>query len=621
MPTPTSDDLPDWITQSDRPEQPVPAEQSSDDQPDWMKQFDQPVTSSASSDQPDWLKQSDELASSLPASDEQPDWMRPLDLTTPMEQVSDDQPDWLKQSDQPAAAEASSNFDLASEKRTMDQPQEEPPPLMPSSSVPSMQDADKLGVSEQERDDSFAWLESLAAKQGASEGLLTKPEDRLEEEPDWVKQAKGLRIEQVSPRESSPSIAKDEGVVPVPVEPEVQWPAESAPILSEPPAMEETTFAESPISQSGSNRSDLGKSDQERDDSFAWLESLAAKQGASEGLLTKPEDRLEQEPDWVKQAKDLSTPVEQPPVETPTMAEAPSEIGPVSTPEPTVNFEELGRSDQERDDSFAWLESLAAKQGASEGLLTKPEDRLEQEPDWVKQAKDLSTSAPSMQPAAAPEEVIQDSAPSMDDTAAWLRGLDEEESVAPAFPRASDETGIWLKNLSEEDAKPEPASTSVSDETGMWLKGLDEEVSKPTSASMPSSDDTAMWLKSLGDEDAKPLPSAEAAEDETAMWLKSLDEAEKATAQPEPENSEHPDLPAWMQNIDVEPTSAEEPLPPSFVSAQDAPKPETGSLPSWLRGLEKAETRDSTSTPQDDLPAWLRDETGEVVAEPTKIEP
>jgi len=659
---PASDDLPDWMTQSDQPAQSPATEQVSDEQPNWMKQFDQPVTSSESTDQPDWLKQADELASTPAASEEQPDWMRPLDLTTPMEEVSDDQPDWLKQADQstdatqdePAMAEASSDFDSLSRmaSQTIDQPKEEPQQEIPTSSVPSMPDVNNLGVSEQERDDSFAWLEALAAKQGASEGLLTKPEDRLEEEPDWVKQAKGLRAEQVSTQESTPSLTKDEdlpqtevpeSMVSAPSEPEVQLPEETAPTYSEPPSMEETIPVEPYRSQASGNLSDLGKSDQERDDSFAWLESLAAKQGASEGLLTKPEDRLEQEPEWVKQAKDLSAaaPVEPPPVQTPSMDEVPPSIEPVSTPEPTVNFEELGKSDQERDDSFAWLESLAAKQGASEGLLTKPEDRLEQEPDWVKQAKDMSTQTPSMQPPVAEEAIQeQESTPSMEDTAAWLRGLDdEEESAAPTFPRASDETGMWLKSLTEEDAKPEPASTPSADETGMWLKGLDEEESKLASTSTPSRDDTAMWLKSLSDEDAKPAPASASDDDETALWLKSLDEAEKAAAQPEPEIPEHPDLPAWMQNIDqgvspdveapvssskVQEASSwlnDESTPPSSVYTQDSQKPETGSLPSWLRGLEKTETQETTSSPQDDLPAWLRDETGEVVAEPTKIEP
>ncbi len=60
-------------------------------------------------------------------------------------------------------------------------------------------------------------------------------------------------------------------------------------------------------------------------------------------------------------------------------------------PEPTASIEELGKTEQEQDDSFAWLESLAAKQGATEGLLGNPEERLEEEPEWVKQAKDLSS--------------------------------------------------------------------------------------------------------------------------------------------------------------------------------------------------------------------------------------
>jgi hypothetical protein len=199
---------------------------------------------------------------------------------------------------------------------------------------------------------------------------------------------------------------------------------------------------------------------------------------------------------------------------------------------------------------------------------------------------------------------------------------------------------MWLKSLSEEETAPESTSTRASDETGMWLRSLGEDELNLTPVSTPASDETGMWLKSLGEEESKPA-SSEPTDDETVMWLKSLDEAEKASAQPEAEISDQSDLPAWMQNIDEESApaaestvpagdtedssgwlaSADEPAPPSFVSAPDSPKPETGSLPSWLRGLEKTEKQEVTSTPQDDLPAWLRDETGELVAEPTKIEP
>jgi len=50
------------------------------------------------------------------------------------------------------------------------------------------------------------------------------------------------------------------------------------------------------------------------------------------------------------------------------------------------------------------LRNLAAKQGATEGLLTKPEERLEQEPDWVKQAKGESALPPVQQIPAQPDE-------------------------------------------------------------------------------------------------------------------------------------------------------------------------------------------------------------------------
>ncbi len=723
----TADDLPDWLTPPGAPEQPAPMERSfeeqlarpasleptSEDQPDWMKQFDQP-SASPSSDLPDWMTQPDQPKESTqatatgPISDDQPDWMKPLDqpaassadlpdwMTQPdqpteatqsaaMEPVSDEQPDWMRPLDlpedlplslerpsdeQPAVTPISSDFDFLNE--LTEEPQQEIPASTAPAVPASIQDTGNLGVSEQERDDSFAWLENLAAKQGASEGLLTKPEDRLQEEPDWVKQAKGLTTDRLSV-ESSVS-AEVEPEIPAQVEP-TPLPFEAS-VMQEMPPVEPPPLVQQPIG----SVEELGKSDQERDDSFAWLENLAAKQGASEGLLTKPEDRLEQEPEWVRQAKDLnvvagesSAPSVQMPIESPGMAPAESieeVVPPVfeepSLPPPVVSREELGKSEQERDDSFAWLENLAAKQGANEGLLTKPEDRLEQEPEWVRQAKDLGASAPSAPSIQPPAQEVSAQEPAyLDDTAAWLRSLDEEESKpAPVVEPSKDDTSMWMRNLSEEESKPAPIAESSKDDTAMWFKNLaeeeaksapiaepsrddtemwtqnlGEEESKPTPIAESSKDDTAMWFKNLSEAEAKPLAPAEAANDETAMWLKSLDEAEKPTAQPE--TSEQPDLPAWMQNIDEEkfpeaestapekeardtsvwPGSLEDSAPRS--PSPDAPKRETGSLPSWLRGLEKTESQaqESASAPQDDLPAWLRDETGEVVAEPTRIEP
>jgi hypothetical protein len=318
-----------------------------------------------------------------------------------------------------------------------------------------------------------------------------------------------------------------------------------------------TTKPQEPVSSGEmSSRVDtgsLGISEQERDDSFAWLENLAAKQGASEGLLTKPEERLEHEPDWVQKAKEIGAGMEQPPL---------SGI-PSQAPQPAGDVEDLGRTEEERDDSFAWLENLAAKQGASEGLLTKPEDRLEEEPDWVKQAKELGMQATPQkisEPPPTPPAVTPIPA---DDTAAWLRSLDEEE-IKPVPSRADDETAMWLKSLDEMEAAP---------------------------AVQPPQSELPAWMQNIEEEKTESIP------------------------EPTPPEEEAEELPAAAGTL-------EEPVEETFVPAQETPQVpviDTGSLPSWLRGLDQEETKETV--PQEELPAWLRDETGESVAEPAEIQP
>jgi tetratricopeptide (TPR) repeat protein len=574
---------PDWLKTSE-----PPAAQPADEQPDWLNEFSasQGSAPAASEDQPDWLRsfasETDAAPSAAPTNDL--DWLNQLDETVaskPAEPggaeadfrksfasqpeatpgASDDDLSWLGQlgdtveskpgepassesdffkslTGQPEAAPSAAPDDdlswLGQLGETAESKPGEPASVQPApateefdflneltadagqlapAATPGTPAAESLGMSSAEQDDSFAWLENLAAKQGATEGLLTQPEERLQEEPDWIKQVKGADAGQ---------------------------PAATEPPVEQPPA------EQPPVAQPAANLEELGKSEQEQDDSFAWLEGLAAKQGATEGLLTKPEERLEKEPEWVQQAKTLG---EQP--------EVPQEQEPPVT-EPVASLEELGKSEQEQDDSFAWLESLAAKQGATEGLLTKPEERLHEEPDWVKQAKEVEAQQPPA-PAPVPESLIS----AVDDTAAWLRNLDEEEAAAVPETPSMDETAVWLKNLDEpEKVQPEPVEAAPAD-------------------------DLPAWMQNLGESEGQ-VPAGEPLISET------LPEAA--------ETSE------WMSAI-----------PPEQPAVQPPPKVDTGSLPSWLRGLD--EEKQVPAATDEGLPAWLRDETGEVVAEPPKIEP
>ncbi|MFT3893644.1 MAG: hypothetical protein QM730_18600 [Anaerolineales bacterium] len=593
---------------------------------------------------------------------EEPDWLQGLGEETPSTTPQSEESDWLKQFDvQPQQPEAKPEPDFS----FLDEiPAPAEQPAAPAV-TPPVAEASNAGTSQKDIDDSLAWLESLAAKQGATEGLLVKPEERKEEEPEWVRRIKANMAPPASEQKTP-----EPPVSPVAEQPEPTPPA--------------------PVEQPAPKAEELGTSQSEIDDSLAWLESLAAKQGATEGLLVKPEERKSEEPEWVRKIKASTTPVSEqkapePPV--PTVAEPASEPTPVE--QPVAKVEDLGTSQSEIDDLLAWLESLAAKQGATEGLLVKPEERKAEEPEWVKKIK-ASTPAASEQkapemPVVPVEETIPEpetpvveqpvakvedlgtSQKEIDDSLAWLEALAAKQGAteglltkpeerleqepewvkqakkaqpvekAPSEPASTaDDTAAWLKGLEEEEAQPEPSSSRV-DETAMWLRGLEEE--KPAAqeeVSSSSVDETAMWLKSLDEEKPSEPQGTESTADETAMWLNTLDEPEVAPAS-EPAVPAQDDLPAWLQETEEEKAAAVEPavsMDEADVSAwekaieepvaqQESPKVEEESLPSWLSDLEKeeAEAKMPLPTEQEDLPAWLRDQTGEVVAEPTKIEP
>ncbi|HSO12807.1 MAG TPA: tetratricopeptide repeat protein [Anaerolineales bacterium] len=477
--------MPDWIDKIGTGEPPVPSvDSSAKDQPDWLGGLDEPSTSQPSEGQSDWMKRfGEEEQPASQQSDEQPDWMKGFGREEQPASASASQPDWLKDFDtESVSSQPSGDFDFLAELKNE--------PEMPASSQTSTPKLDTggLGTSEQEQDDSFAWLENLAAKQGATEGLLTKPEERLEEEPDWIKQAKSL---------------------------------------NEPPAERPKP---APAPQPSVNVEELGKSGQEIDDALAWFESLAAKQGATEGLLTKPEERLEQEPAWVKQAKNAGaqqSPIQKTPVEEEEFAPESEPVSPV--PQPSANVEGLGQGRQEIDDALAWFEGLAAKQGATEGLLTKPEERLEQEPAWVKQSKESKEKTP---------------VPSME-----MPPVIESEAGAEEFAPAEDAPS--------------------------WLKSLDEPEEEEPITFGSTADNLPAWMQVTGEEE----------------------------------------FPAIQSTVPMEEAEAfvESPAPVRESVSED--------MPSWLSGLEEGEQAAPAITASDDLPAWMRDETGEVVAEPTKIEP
>jgi tetratricopeptide (TPR) repeat protein len=563
-----------WLSNLDETEGAPAASQT--DQPEWLQTVDvSGTTPAAQQDEPDWLKglQADESKS------EDLDWLKALDANESAAATPQaDEPEWLKGLGATGAASVMNQEEEPDWLKGLGGREAEP-------TAPQTEDIDWLkNLDDSEvapaagESEAPGWLKGLGGQdsgpsapqakepdwlKGLGESETTPPASEQEEEPDWLK---GL-----GEPESMPSASEDKpdwlkglafaasaGAVSHLAHEESSNEVDETPV---PPVPAETEadfvnqLTEEPIQLPGPESTpsaldvdQLGTSEQERDDSFAWLESLAAKQGATEGLLTSSEERLEQEPEWVKQAKGLKS--------EPQVPQA-------ATEQPAASKEDLGKSEQDQDDAFAWLESLAAKQGATEGLLTKPEDRLEEEPEWVKQAKDLNVPLGAVAASMALEHELEQPAASSEP------GPEVEAKPQTAEqPAEGDEVEAWLKNL-EGEQTPEPASAA--DETAIWLKGLDEEE----------------------------IPRAE-----------------------EPAETPAADLPDWMQNVQVAPEEststifAEEAelsatwMPPT--EEEPAPtvesKAEEEALPSWLGELEKEEDQITTPADASDLPAWLLSE-------------
>jgi hypothetical protein len=555
------------------------------------------------------------------------------------------------------------------------QPAQTPPATdQPEQPVPSVTEAEPdwlKGFEAESKAASTGDLEWLSQVDQSTARTEPQPPAAAEDQPEWLKgfgsesdatatgQFDWLDQPEASPGESESSEAAFPAQGESGAEPAAAQDWGSFEQTVEPASASETSESGQQVSgHAAPTTDDLGTSEQERDDSFAWLESLATKQGATEGLLTKPEERMEEEPDWIKKAKGLST------------DDIPTQPAPAA--QPAANLEELGKSEQEQDDSFAWLESLAAKQGATEGLLTKPEERMEEEPEWVKRAKDVSMT--TEQPQAVSDPPKEEPA-AVDDTAAWLKSLDQD-TEQPAPPRDADATGVWLKSLDEGlvDIEPKPTAEEAEAEIPAWLQNIEGET--PAEASEPSARAEeahieapsasqhfeqpagSAWMQDVEEErapDAEPAaPVGQTAAEESVQaeelpaWMQSTEEPqtpEASTAaasdvQAEP-SAEMENLPEWMQYIEdkeiteeATPAAAEETASEvsewmasveETMTASEPSEPEAAAesetIPAWLSSLEEEEAQPTTPSASDaDLPAWLRGEE-ETVPEPAEPEP
>ncbi len=296
------------------------------------------------------------------------------------------------------------------------------------------------------------------------------------------------------------------------------------------------------------------------DDALGWLESLAAKQGARpEELLTNPQTRSAEMPDWLRQPGEEPVDVSGSEKQESLPAELPEE-----TPAQPVDQPVSGG-----DDTMAWLDELAADQGAKPDIpLVSPIDDQGTLPDWIQEARGDQPVVP------APEETLP---------------------VTPEPPAVEDDISIttWLSKLDvneasrkkSEEVTSETQPVAPADELPDWLKDI-EKPAAPIEA--PKADnDLPEWLRhpisSLEPEPGAPLPG-----------LDSI---------PEPE----PEAPTWMdENVPVAgetaptmpgewlPVDAKAAINPDSLPAAEPPVAETTPVADSLPAAEISQAVETT---------------------------
>jgi hypothetical protein len=251
--------------------------------------------------------------------------------------------------------------------------------------------------------------------------------------------------------------------------------------------------------------------------------------------------------------------------ETPEVAsisatpEATLDLLSTSTLPPAVENTEGGLDDF--DATFAWLESLAANQGAAEGtLLTTPQQRSVDTPDWIAEQSLESTVSES------------ESIPAF-----------SEESTPPvAQPPIAWQQEAETVSMTSETQEPKPA----------W----------PSSSPVRKED---LYTRQLSEDDLQPASPSVA-----------QGPAELHPVSPAPQTgveSEAPDFPDWVKEIEqpapqFEPVVAQiDQIQPTPSSSVEEPIPD---LPFWLVEAQPSNQPNSGTVPATDiepLPAWLQD--------------
>ena len=205
-------------------------------------------------------------------------------------------------------------------------------------------------------------------------------------------------------------------------------------------------------------------------------------------------------------------------------------------------FEPL--SDRDSDAAFAWLENLAAKQGVQETYPSKPEERLEEPPEWIREIGTIEENKPENEIQAEEIPSRQSLGSSEEHIATAIDLPIMEEKIVPNSPEGEGVEKPLPDWLGPEKETPSEAilQPQVEAELPDWLQKPIEE-QPPAAEELPGTELPEWLLEETGieklSEPVEPLPSIIADEQ--------LTESEAAESIPEADK-----LPDWLAEVTEE---------------------------------------------------------------------
>lgn len=316
----------------------------------------------------------------------------------------------------------------------------------------------------------------------------------------------------------------------------------------------------------------------------------------------EPQPNAEQLPDWLLASYDEET---MPTVSEPAISEEDTKPVRVQLKE-ELQPEQPAAIDQAfpaltDDDAFAWLESLAAKQGAQEALLLSPEERKEEPPEWIRDYLDSKPDFVESEPSIEAETSLGASPqlPTPESTE-QLEGI--EFTPAGGQELMSDELPEWLRAELEKEQQPETSAIShaeskipdwlasvVPEENMEWVQEFpseEAEVIPPgeTIRIQPSVTDDVSPFQEISEAGGSPIPEMEqpreglfeemilpSEETEGSIFAKSEDLFQSKT--PGIEGEEVTPLTAAAEEVSISPESEDTFLFETPVVGQEAVEP------------------------------------------------